>query len=167
MARPLLFKPKYGIKIEEVAMKILIATLNSKYIHTNLAIRYFYKILKNKKYNVHIKEFTINEYINDIVQSITDINPDVIAFSTYIWNIEMTLKISNNIKKINPNIQIILGGPEVSFDAEKILKENNYINSIIKGEGEEILVKVIEDIKNKLKKNIYNRKSGREYRKNT
>ena len=78
-------------------MKILLTTLNTKYVHTNIALRYLYETIKND-HDVIRKEFSINDQIEKIISDITDYNADVIAFSVYIWNIEMTLKIAENIK---------------------------------------------------------------------
>lgn len=116
-------------------MKIILSSLNSKYIHSNLAIRYLDKYVEDIA-NVEILEYTINQSIDFIVSEIYKKKPDVIGFSTYIWNIEETLKICEILKMVLPNIKIILGGPEVSFDGRQILEENHYIDFIIYGEGE-------------------------------
>ena len=113
-------------------MQILLTTLNAKYIHINLAIRLLYQLNIDKK-GLAWKEFTIKEpkeYIADFCKDF-----DVIAFSCYIWNISQTLEVATLIKKLNPNIKILLGGPEVSYDyADIILKKE--VDFIIVGEGE-------------------------------
>jgi hypothetical protein len=81
-------------------------------------------------------EFTINQNLDYIVGELYKEEPDIIGFSTYIWNREETLKICETLKLINPNIKIILGGPEVSFDGDKILNDYPFIDFIIYGEGE-------------------------------
>ena len=129
--------------------KILLTTLNSKYIHTNIALRYLKKILDTSNFNTVLKEFTINDEFLNILASITDENPDILAFATYIWNIEITLKLAKTIKNLNPNIKIILGGPEVTYCSEQLLKENNYIDYIIIGEGEKTVLELIKNIINK------------------
>ena len=84
-------------------MRILLATLNSKYIHTNLAIRLLYQL--NKKYeNLEWKEFTINEDKDSIAEACSSY--DIIAFSCYIWNITQTLQVAQQIKQKNPNTKI-------------------------------------------------------------
>lgn len=117
-------------------MKIVLAALNSKYIHTNLAIRYLNQYVKDVT-PVEIIEFTINQTIDSIVGEIFKRKPDILGISTYIWNIEYTLKISEIIKRIHPETKILLGGPEVSFDGINLLKEHKFIDYIIYGEGEE------------------------------
>lgn len=120
-------------------MKILFTTLNSKFIHSNLAIKYLSKCINNN--DIYTKEFTINEDIEDIYSDIICKGYNIIAFSCYIWNIEKTLKIVDNIKKSNPNIMIILGGPEVSYNIKNFMEKNSFVDLVIAGEGEEALLK--------------------------
>ncbi len=128
-------------------MKVLLTTLNTKYVHTNIALRYLYETIKND-YEVIRKEFSINDQIEKIISDITDYTADVIAFSVYIWNIEMTLKIAENIKQIYPNIKIILGGPEVSYSSKELIDKYMFIDYICVGEGEESFPNLIEYINN-------------------
>ncbi|MCT4585191.1 MAG: B12-binding domain-containing radical SAM protein [Peptostreptococcaceae bacterium] len=116
-------------------MKALITTLNSKYVHTNLAIRYL-KAQVEDIIDIELKEFTINTNLNYILNKIYEQKSDLIIFSTYIWNLEETLKISRSLKKIKKDIKILLGGPEVSFEEKELLLENDCIDYIIRGEGE-------------------------------
>ncbi|MGF7060765.1 B12-binding domain-containing radical SAM protein [Brassicibacter mesophilus] len=118
-------------------MKILITTLNSKYIHTSLSIRYLKSYCENDFPNIEIDEYTINQNNEYISSEIFRKSPDVVAFACYIWNIESTLDIAQRLKIVNPNIRIILGGPEVSFDGKSIVEKNPFIDFIIFGEGEE------------------------------
>ncbi|MEG2711832.1 MAG: DUF4080 domain-containing protein [Clostridia bacterium] len=126
-------------------MKILLTTLNSKYVHTNLALKYIYKVLE-KISNVSIKEYTINMQIDNIVMDITENSYDLIAFSVYIWNVEYTLKVCNILKQICPETKIVLGGPEVTYSSEKILKENAQIDYVMLGEGEEVYPSFIKEL---------------------
>ena len=129
-------------------MKILLTTLNSKFIHTNLAIRYL-KYFSKDLANIDVEEFTINNSIDYIIKEIYRKDPDVVAFSTYIWNVEDTLKICENIKKINPRIKILLGGPEVSYDSKEMMEKYNFIDFIIFGEGEITFRECVEHFFNK------------------
>ena len=128
-------------------MKILLTTLNTKYVHTNIALRYLYETVK-EKYSVIRKEFSINDQIEKIISDITNILPDVIAFSVYIWNIEMILKVAENIKKIYPSTKIILGGPEVTYSSKEILTKYDFIDFICVGEGEESFPNLINYLSN-------------------
>ena len=113
-------------------MKCVLAALNSKYIHSNLAIRY----LKQYDEKIEIFEGTINDNILNMAYKILELNPELLGFSCYIWNIEETIKLCSTIKKMNERIKIFLGGPEVSFNGEDILRKYDFIDYIIAGEGE-------------------------------
>lgn len=113
-------------------MKTLICSLNSKYIHANLAIRLLYELNKEQS-GLRWKEFTIKENPDDIVNECKDY--DLVAFSCYIWNITPTLVVCEKLKAVNPNIKILLGGPEVSYDYQNVIS-NECIDYIIVGEGE-------------------------------
>ena len=117
-------------------MNILLTTLNSKFIHSNLAIKYLNAMIKDIA-QVKVKEFTINEDIEEILSEITKGGYDFVAFSCYIWNIEKTLKIAENLKLVNPNLKIMFGGPEVSFNSNELLNSYSFLDYIIAGEGEE------------------------------
>ena len=93
-------------------MKILLTAINTKYIHSNLAV-YSLKAYHDKKSEfkdtVSIAEFTINQYVDDYISAIYKIRPDVIAFSCYLWNIEYVYECAKELKKILPNTDIWLG----------------------------------------------------------
>lgn len=112
--------------------RILLTTLNAKYIHLNLAIRLLYEINKTDE-RLSWKEFTIKEDKEYIAQHCSEF--DVVCFSCYIWNITQTLQVCALIKNINPNTKILLGGPEVSYDWEQTI-QLDFIDYIITGEGE-------------------------------
>jgi radical SAM superfamily enzyme YgiQ (UPF0313 family) len=124
-------------------MKTVLVGINSKYIHTCLAIWYLKaSILKNENHNnIHnsiiTREFTINDNKDNILSEIYKEKPDVLSFSSYIWNIEIVLMLSKEIKKLLPHCIIILGGPEVSYNAHAVLEENCTIDFVLCGEGEE------------------------------
>lgn len=99
-------------------MKVILAALNAKYVHSNLAIRYLKREIE-EEYDVELYESSINDDVLKIALDILSKEPDIVAFSCYIWNIENTYKIVNAIKNANSDIKIILGGPEVSFDRQK------------------------------------------------
>ena len=113
-------------------MRLLLTTLNAKYIHLNLAIRILYELNKHHQ-GLSWKEFTIRMNVDEIAKECADY--DVVAFSCYIWNITQTLKVAERIKATNPNCKILLGGPEVSYEWEEIIARD-CIDYIITGEGE-------------------------------
>lgn len=114
-------------------MKTLLTTLNAKYIHLNLAIRLLYELNHQKNEGLDWQEFTIKENPNDIANQCQGY--DVVAFSCYIWNITQTLAVARILKNINPNIKILLGGPEVSYDYQDVIIRDE-VDYIIVGEGE-------------------------------
>jgi anaerobic magnesium-protoporphyrin IX monomethyl ester cyclase len=113
-------------------LKVLLTTLNAKYIHINLAVRLLYHLNKDK-HNIAYKEFSIKEDKDTIAAYCA--NFELLAFSCYIWNITQTIAVIKKIKALNPNIKILLGGPEVSYEWEKIIAIDE-IDFIITGEGE-------------------------------
>ncbi|MEC1178709.1 DUF4080 domain-containing protein [Metasolibacillus meyeri] len=116
-------------------MKIVLATLNAKYIHTNLAIRYL-KASAYPEFIPELAEYTIKDPAFNIVSDLFQKQPDVVGFSCYIWNIEETLHVIKMLKTVLPNTKIILGGPEVSYDVHHWLKNHTEIDFIVMGEGE-------------------------------
>ncbi|MEK3887161.1 B12-binding domain-containing radical SAM protein [Bacillus sp. FSL K6-3431] len=126
-------------------MKIVVSTLNAKYIHTNLAIRYL-KSYAQPFYDMEIAEYTINDPTMNVVTDLYMKKPDVIGFSCYIWNIEETIKVIEVLRKIMPDIKIILGGPEVSYDVIHWLERLPEIDYIVIGEGEETFKQLLDEL---------------------
>ena len=118
-----------------VIMNTIITTLNAKYIHTSLSIRYL-KAYAEPDFSVQLAEYTIKDPIMNIVGDLYAKKPDVIGFSCYIWNIEETMKVVAMLKKINPNLCIVLGGPEVTYDVSEWLDLIPDADFIVIGEGE-------------------------------
>lgn len=117
-------------------MKLLLTTLNSKFTHSSLALRYIQSMVNHEKVELSRVEYTINNQLDYIVREIYSGGYDVVVFSVYIWNVEDTLLIAKNLKKVAPHLKIFFGGPEVSFESDKFLKNHPYIDLIIRGEGE-------------------------------
>lgn len=123
-------------------MKKLLIGINAKYIHPNLAIRL---LKKNTSFMVDIKEFNIKENVKNIYDYILLNNYQVVGFSCYIWNIEIIKELLTLLK--DTNIIIILGGPEVSYNA-KFYLDNNLADYVIKNEGEESFHLLLEHLEN-------------------
>lgn len=125
-------------------MKVLLAAINAKYIHSNLGIyslkTYGEKMLKEwglaEQVEISLAEYTINHQMEQILQDIYKRKPDVIGFSCYIWNISYVKMILADIKKVLPDVKIWAGGPEVSYHAEAFLKEEPAVDLVMMGEGE-------------------------------
>jgi anaerobic magnesium-protoporphyrin IX monomethyl ester cyclase len=113
-------------------MKVLLTTINSKYIHQNLAIRLLYE-LNQSEADLYVKEFTHMAGSLAIANYCSSFQ--MVAFSCYIWNITQTLEVAKLIKQQNPNCLICLGGPEVSYEWDEIIGRDD-VDFIIAGEGE-------------------------------
>ena len=133
-------------------MKFLLVAVNAKYIHSNLAV-YSLKAYAEKYGHYHneieIAQYTINQYTEEILRDIYERKPDAIGFSCYIWNISMIQDIIADYKKICPDTDIWVGGPEVSYNMEQVFTENPSIDYIMYGEGEETFKNVLNNYKGK------------------
>lgn len=125
-------------------MKILLVGINAKYIHSNLAIHYLKAYAQDYASDITLKEFTINQYTEEILIKIYQEKPDFIGFSCYIWNMSMVLELSMELKKILPGVKIWLGGPEVSFDAGALVAQHTFVEGIMCGEGEETFLQLLK-----------------------
>lgn len=117
-------------------MKTVLVGINSKYIHTCLAIWYLKANLNNAL--TVVREFTINDSKDNILAELYKEKPDMLAFSCYIWNIELINLLICELKKLLPKCTIVLGGPEVSYNAADVLLQNPAVDFVLCGEGEEI-----------------------------
>lgn len=123
-------------------MKVLLVAINAKYIHSNLAVfslcRYAKERCKTRDIEIDIAEYTINNRIEEIVPDIYKMKADVIAFSTYIWNVEYVTKIATAIRKVMPQVTIWGGGPEISYRAAEFISQVPAFDMIMCGEGEKL-----------------------------
>lgn len=131
-------------------MKFLLTAVNAKYIHSNPAV-YSLRAYAGEDLSEHIEiaEYTINQRMEQILAGIYGRKPDVIAFSCYIWNWNMIQELLTEVPKIMPEVPIWLGGPEVSFLGEKILKQYPVVTGIMIGEGEQTFKELLEYYVNK------------------
>lgn len=116
-------------------MKIILAALNAKFIHSCLAVRAIQAYAHKEGIQADLMEFTINHQQDYIIQELFEEQPDLLGFSCYIWNIEIIKNLIRVLKRVLPNTIILLGGPEVSYDSKNILRECP-ADIVIKGEGE-------------------------------
>lgn len=128
-------------------MKVLVTTLNSKYIHTALSVRYLKKYYDAHKEGlnstVDMEEFTINHQLDEIIEHIALGQYDLVVFSCYIWNIEQTLKITRVLKQIQPKLEILLGGPEVTHETKALMMAEDQVDYVLVGEGEESFLQLM------------------------
>ena len=122
-------------------MKTLLCSLNSKYIHSSLAVHYLaagVDLYCKSDIDLTIMEGTINQQDSVILDNIVSHRPDLIAFSTYIWNITTIKRLLPILKNLLPDARILLGGPEVSYHPETVMMDHvnpalgNALNSPIR-----------------------------------
>mgnify|MGYP000420531220 CR=1 FL=1 len=124
-------------------MNILLTAVNARYSHTNLAVRYLQNALKQAGIASEIAEYTINEPARAILTDIARRAPDLLLFSCYIWNIDYIRRIGADFRLLSPNAAIVLGGPEVSFDAQAQLDAAPWADAVISGEGEPVIAEIV------------------------
>lgn len=124
-------------------MKILLTTLNARFTHQNLALRYLKAYCQAAFSQIVVREFNINQHLSFILGELVEEHPDIIGFSCYIWNIEQTLELVSNLRKIQPHLKIVLGGPEVSYEYEERMQKHSEIDYVVVGEGEEALLQLL------------------------
>lgn len=136
-------------------MKFLLTAINAKYIHSNPGV-YSLKTFAEHQggicqegqslppVHVEIAEYTINNQMEQILEDVYVRKPDIIGISCYIWNVQYALDLARDIHKVLPDTDIWMGGPEVSFDAPKLLKKEPEILGVMKGEGEETFAALLD-----------------------
>lgn len=134
-------------------MKILLAAMNAKYIHSNLAVYSLKAYAKEFSEHIVIGEYTINNRADYILEQIYKQRPDVLCISCYIWNISYVEEIIREFHKICPEIPIWLGGPEVSYEAETFMRKHPEVTGIMMGEGEKTFYTLCDYYVNK-KRNL-------------
>ena len=125
-------------------MKILLAACNAKYIHSNLAVYDLKAYSSDYDKEVLLREYTINQPKDEILKDIYGSGADVVCFSCYIWNISFVRELIRDLAKILPETAFWAGGPEVSYDAEKILTEMPEMTGVLVGEGEKTFHDLLE-----------------------
>ncbi len=118
--------------------KILLVAINAKYIHSNLAVYSLKKYAEETGADIEIAEYTVNQYVPDIVRDIYLKKPDIVAFSCYIWNRDYVGRVIEDIAKVLPERSIWAGGPEASYNATAFLKQYPDLSGIMVGEGEAV-----------------------------
>jgi len=129
---------------DEIGMKVTLAALNASYTHTSLACAYLKGFCQDSRWYIDIMEFTINDHYGSILSRLFAAQSDIYGFSCYIWNIDMVKRLCSDLKLARPDCFIVLGGPEVSYDAEELMQENPLVDAVICGEGETALQEMLE-----------------------
>ena len=131
-------------------MKILLAAVNAKYIHSNLAVYSLRAYAGKYGQETDIAEYTVNQPVDEILMDLYGHAPDVLCFSCYLWNITYVKQLVRELPKILPETKIWLGGPEVSYSARRMLEQNPSVSGVMCGEGEETFREIAEYYHNRL-----------------
>ncbi len=123
-------------------MKILLTAVNAKYIHSNPAIYSLKRYADCYRDHIFLSEYTINHYPDQILQSLYKQKPDVLAFSCYIWNIGIIEEVIKEYRKLDKDVKIWVGGPEVSYDAKACMERIPELDGVMIGEGEETFLEL-------------------------
>ncbi|HED33283.1 MAG TPA: DUF4080 domain-containing protein [Gammaproteobacteria bacterium] len=109
--------------------RIILSTLNARYIHASMGLRYLYANMGQLQDSTEILEFNINSRVIDIAESLLNRQPEIIGLGVYIWNATESLQLVNLLKTISPETTVVLGGPEVSYEHEQqeIVKNADYV----------------------------------------
>ena len=124
--------------------RILLAAVNAKYIHSNLAVYSLRAYARSKGIPADLEEYTINQQKDEIMKGIFQYQPDLLCFSCYVRNISFVRELITDLHKVLPDTNIWLGGPEVTFDAVKVLKENPAVSGVMRGEGEKTFAELAD-----------------------
>lgn len=125
-------------------MKVVLAAINAKYIHSNLAVYSLKAYAKEFKEQIGIAEYTINQQTDDILMDIYKRSPGILCFSCYIWNLNYVEELIREVHKILPETIIWVGGPEVSYDSVDVLQRLPEVTGVMKGEGEKTFAEMLK-----------------------
>lgn len=125
-------------------MQVVLSAINSKYIHTGLGLRYVGEYAKTQGHEVTLIEETINTPILAVLEKIMAVPAQVYGFSVHIWNKPFVFKLIRMLRKLRPQAAIVIGGPEVAFDAERIFAELPQADYIVQGEGELVFSELLQ-----------------------
>ena len=115
-------------------MKIILSTLNSRYTHSAIGLRYIYANLQEFQKETEIMEFSINDALQSVAEKLLDTDPDIIGLGVYIWNATQIHELVHILKKVSPSTLIVLGGPEVTYQPFRV--NFDLADYIIQGEGD-------------------------------
>ncbi len=127
---------------------ILLTTLNARYSHASIGLRYLYANMQELQMDTIIQEFTINDQVQDIAEKLLVKKPRIIGLGVYIWNVQQCAELVATLKKVSPKTILILGGPEVSYSPMRI--NFDAADYIVQGEGDLAFYQLVKAIQNNL-----------------
>ncbi|MDZ4786067.1 MAG: radical SAM protein [bacterium] len=129
---------------------IVLATLNAKYIHASFGLRYLYANLGALQEKTKLLEFEISDRSLETAEEILKYNPKILGLGVYIWNIAESIKLIKVLRKVKPELIIVVGGPEVSYEIQS-QEIYNLVNYVVTGEADLTFPKLCEDLLNDIK----------------
>mgnify|MGYP001552253027 CR=1 FL=1 len=110
-------------------MTILLSTLNARYAHASLGLRYLLANMGELQEKTRLHEFVIGAKTADVVERLLAQQPHIIGFGVYIWNVEETTRVVALLKRVAPHVTVVLGGPEVSYETaeQRIVQLADYV----------------------------------------
>lgn len=128
-------------------MTILLSTLNARYTHASLGLRYLLANMGPLQAQTRIHEFVIGAKTSDLVERILAHQPRILGLGVYIWNVEETTRLVALLKRVAPQLTIVLGGPEVSYETgeQEIVRLADYV---VTGWGDVTFPKLCGEILN-------------------
>ena len=127
---------------------IILATLNARYVHSAIGLRCLFANMQELKAATVIREFTINDQMQDVAEQLLADNPEVIGLGVYIWNAEQTAELVHILKRVSPETVVVLGGPEVSYSPMRV--DFSAADFVIQGEGDEAFYQLVKAIQSGL-----------------
>lgn len=127
-------------------MKLLITTIKSDCPGTELALKYLYSVVADAPLDVKMKSFEHNELYTDIFEEIATGQYNIVYFHADSYNADQLGYVAEMVKKAIPSIAIVFGGMQVSFETRSFMKENDFVDYVIRGEGERVLFNFIKSL---------------------
>ena len=115
--------------------RIVLATINARFQHAAFGLRYLHANLGELQQFAQIQEWSLGVRERDVVEQLVGLDPDIVGFSVYIWNVDEITRVVQMLKRLSPQTVVVVGGPEVSFEWEEtsLFQEADYL---VRGEGE-------------------------------
>ena len=127
-------------------MRLLLTTIKSDCKHTDLALKSIYSVICDSPAEVQLRTFGRNELYTDIFESIATGQYDIVYFHANSYNVRQLLHVAEMVKKAVPSIAVMFGGMEVSFETRAFMKQNNFVNYVVRGEGESVLFNFLKSV---------------------
>lgn len=110
-------------------MTILLSTLNARYAHASLGLRYLLANMGPLQEQTALMEFVIGAKTTEVVERLLNKKPRIVGFGVYIWNVEETARVVAMLKRVAPEVTVVLGGPEVSHETgeQEIVRLADYV----------------------------------------